>query len=148
MNKILVEVSVGELLDKISILEIKKDRIKDSNKLKFINEEYEVLKNELEKNIKIDEKLAKFFTALKNVNSKLWIIEDEKRKCEKESDFEENFGLNPENKTDQDVENAFDYTSDICYDLDRIGIIGADTLADMLGQIGTLSDEYDRCKRT
>ena len=91
MNKILVEVSVGELLDKISILEIKKDRIKDSNKLKFINEEYEVLKNELEKNIKIDEKLAKFFTALKNVNSKLWIIEDEKRKCEKESDFEENF---------------------------------------------------------
>ena len=91
MNKILVEVSVGELLDKISILEIKKDRIKDSNKLKFIDEEYEVLKNELEKNIKIDEKLAKFFTALKNVNSKLWIIEDEKRKCEKESDFGENF---------------------------------------------------------
>ena len=91
MNKILVEVSVGELLDKISILEIKKDRIKDSNKLKFINEEYEVLKNELEKNIKIDEKLAKFFTALKNVNSKLWIIEDEKRKCEKNSDFGEDF---------------------------------------------------------
>ncbi len=91
MNKILVEVSVGELLDKISILEIKKDRIKDSNKLIFINEEYEVLKKELEKNIKIDEKLAKFFTALKNVNSKLWIIEDEKRKCEKESDFGENF---------------------------------------------------------
>ena len=91
MNKILVEVSVGELLDKISILEIKKDRIKDSDKVKFINEEYEVLKNELEKNIKIDEKLAKFFTALKNVNSKLWLIEDEKRKCEKESDFGENF---------------------------------------------------------
>ena len=91
MNKILVEVSVGELFDKMSILEIKKDRIKDSEKLKFINEEYEVLKNELEKNIKIDEKLAKFFTALKNVNSKLWIIEDEKRKCEKESDFGENF---------------------------------------------------------
>ena len=91
MNKILVEVSVGELLDKISILEIKKDRIKDSDKVKFINEEYEVLKNELDKNIRIDEKLAKFFTALKNVNSKLWIIEDEKRKCEKESDFGENF---------------------------------------------------------
>ena len=91
MNKILVEVSVGELLDKISILEIKKDRIKDSDKLKFINDEYEVLKSELEKNIKIDEKLAKFFTALKNVNSKLWIIEDDKRKCEKDSDFGENF---------------------------------------------------------
>ena len=91
MNKILVEVSVGELLDKISILEIKKNRIKDSNKLKFINEEYEVLKKELDKNIKIDQKIAKFFTALKNVNSKLWIIEDDKRKCEKDSDFGENF---------------------------------------------------------
>ena len=91
MNKILVEVSVGELMDKISILEIKKDRIKDSEKLKFINDEYEVLKNELEKNIKIDEKLAKFFVALKNINSKLWIIEDEKRKCENDSNFGEDF---------------------------------------------------------
>ena len=91
MNKILVQVSVGELLDKISILEIKKNRIKDSNKLKFINEEYEVLTKELEKNIKIDQELTKFFTALKNVNSKLWIIEDDKRKCEKDSDFGENF---------------------------------------------------------
>ena len=91
MNKILVEVSVGELMDKISILEIKKDRIKDSEKLKFINDEYEVLKNELEKNIKIDEKLAKFFVALKNINSKLWIIEDDKRKCEKDSNFGEDF---------------------------------------------------------
>ena len=91
MNKILVEVSVGELLDKISILEIKKDRIKDSDKLKFINDEYEILKSELEKNIKIDEKLAKFFVALKNINSKLWIIEDEKRKCENDSNFGEDF---------------------------------------------------------
>ena len=91
MNKILVEVSVGELLDKISILEIKKDRIKDSDKLKFINGEYEVLKNELKKNIKIDGKLEKLFVALKNVNSKLWIIEDDKRKCEKDSNFGENF---------------------------------------------------------
>ena len=91
MNKILVEVSVGELFDKISILEIKKERIKDSDKLIFINSEYEVLKNELEKNIKIDSKLEKFFVALKNVNSKLWIIEDEKRKCEKDSNFGEDF---------------------------------------------------------
>ena len=91
MNKILVEVSVGELFDKISILEIKKERIKDSDKLKFINSEYEVLKSELEKNIKIDVKLEKFFLALKNVNSKLWIIEDEKRKCEKNSNFGEEF---------------------------------------------------------
>ena len=91
MNKILVEVSVGELFDKISILEIKKERIKDSDKLKFINSEYEVLKSELEKNIKIDGKLEKFFVTLKNVNSKLWIIEDEKRKCEKDSNFGEDF---------------------------------------------------------
>ena len=91
MNKILVEVSVGELMDKISILEIKKDRIKDSDKLKFINDEYEILKSELEKNIKIDEKLAKFFVALKNINSKLWIIEDDKRKCENDSNFGEDF---------------------------------------------------------
>ena len=91
MNKILVEVSVGELMDKISILEIKKARIKDSDKLKFINDEYEVLKSELEKNIKLDEKLAKFFVALKNINSKLWIIEDEKRKCENDSNFGEDF---------------------------------------------------------
>ena len=91
MNKILVEVSVGELMDKISILEIKKDRIKDSDKLKFINDEYKVLKNELEKNIKIDEKLAKFSIALKNINSKLWIIEDDKRKCENDSNFGEDF---------------------------------------------------------
>ena len=53
MNKILVEVSVGELLDKLSILEIKKDKIKDNNKLKFIKEEYVILKNQFEKNIKI-----------------------------------------------------------------------------------------------
>ena len=91
MNKILVEVSVGELLDKISILEIKKEKIKDIDKLKFINDEYEVLKNELEKNIKIDGKLEKLFVALKNVNSKLWIIEDDKRKCEKDSNFGEDF---------------------------------------------------------
>ena len=91
MNKILVEVSVGELLDKISILEIKKERIKDPDKLKFINSEYDVLKIELDKNIKEDAKLAKLFTALKNINSKLWIIEDDKRKCEKNSDFGEIF---------------------------------------------------------
>ena len=91
MNKILGEVSVGELFDKISILEIKKDRIKDLDKLKFINDEYEVLKSELEKNVKMDIKLEKFFVALKNVNSKLWIIEDDKRKCENDSNFGEDF---------------------------------------------------------
>ena len=91
MNKILVEVSVGELLDKISILEIKKEKIKDLEKLKFINDEYNVLKTELKNNIKFDEKLKKLFTSLKEINSKLWFIEDDKRMCEKNSDFGDKF---------------------------------------------------------
>ena len=91
MNKILVEISVGELLDKISILEIKLEKIKDTDKLKFINQEYNVLKKELDQNIKTDEKLNKLFKSLKDINSKLWFIEDDKRMCEKNSDFEEKF---------------------------------------------------------
>jgi len=91
MNKILVEVSVGELLDKISILEIKKEKIKDSSKLNFINDEYNVLKEQLNTNVKSDEKLEKLFQSLKDINSKLWIIEDDKRMCEKNSDFSEKF---------------------------------------------------------
>jgi len=91
MNKILVEVSVGELLDKISILEIKKEKIKDPEKLKFINDEYKVLKGQLDKNVKTDENLNRLFQSLKNINSKLWVIEDEKRMCEKNSNFGEKF---------------------------------------------------------
>ena len=91
MNKILVEVSVGELLDKISILEIKKEKIKDPEKLKFINEEYDILKDQLNKNVKSDEKLDKLFQSLKEINVKLWIIEDDKRLCEKNSDYGEKF---------------------------------------------------------
>ena len=91
MNKILVEISVGELLDKISILEIKKEKIKDSEKLKFINDEYNVLKDQLNKNVKSDQKLGELFKSLKEINSKLWIIEDDKRMCEKNSDFGEKF---------------------------------------------------------
>tara|TARA_Y100001970_G_C13463782_1_gene476374 strand:- start:126 stop:515 length:390 start_codon:yes stop_codon:yes gene_type:complete len=91
MNKILVEVSVGELLDKISILEIKQGKIKDPNNLKFINDEYNVLKAELNSNIKNDEKLKDLFNSLKKINSQLWVIEDDKRMCEKNKDFGENF---------------------------------------------------------
>lgn len=91
MNKILVEVSVGELLDKISILEIKKEKIKDSEKLKFIIDELGILKNQLEKNIKTELIPNKLFKSLKDINSKLWIIEDDKRMCEKNSDFGEKF---------------------------------------------------------
>tara|TARA_B100001540_G_C15240073_1_gene387927 strand:- start:88 stop:477 length:390 start_codon:yes stop_codon:yes gene_type:complete len=91
MNKILVEVSVGELLDKISILEIKKEKIKDQNKLKFINEEFKLLKDQYDKNVKPDDKINKLFNALKEINNKLWNIENEKRLCEKNSDFGEVF---------------------------------------------------------
>ena len=91
MNKILVEVSVGELLDKISILEIKKEKIKDSKKLKFINDEHVILKGQLDQNVKSDDKLNNLFQSLKEINAKLWVIEDDKRMCEKNSDFTENF---------------------------------------------------------
>ena len=91
MNKILVEVSVGELMDKISILEIKKKKIKDTEKLKFINDEYNVLKDQLDKNVKSSEKLEKLFQSLKEINAKLWFIEDDKRLCEKNSDFGDKF---------------------------------------------------------
>jgi len=91
MNKILVEVSVGELLDKISILEIKKEKISNKESLEFINREYSVLKEQLNKNVKSDEKLNELFESLKKINAKLWGIEDEKRLYEKNSDFGDNF---------------------------------------------------------
>ena len=91
MNKILVEVSVGELLDKISILEIKKDKIKNPEKLEYILDELSILKEELKNNIKSDIKLDELYQSLKIINARLWVIEDDKRKCEKEKDFTENF---------------------------------------------------------
>ena len=91
MNKIIVEVSIGELLDKISILEIKQEKIKDPEKLKFINNEHSILKNQLEKNVKSDAKLDDLYQSLKEINSKLWVIEDDKRQCEKDKDFGEKF---------------------------------------------------------
>ena len=91
MNKILVEVSVGELLDKISILEIKQEKIIDTEKLKFIDEEHTILKDQLNNNIKSDQKLNELFETLKKINAKLWIIEDDKRQCEKDKDFTKKF---------------------------------------------------------
>ena len=91
MNKILVEVSVGELFDKISILEIKKDKIKDEEKLKYIIDEYNLLKEQMVNKVKPNEKLSSLFDTLKDINSKLWVIEDDKRLCEKNSDFGEKF---------------------------------------------------------
>ncbi len=91
MNKIIVEVSIGELLDKVSILEIKQEKIKDTEKLKFINNEHSVLKDQLKKNVQSDEKIEKLYQSLKEINYKLWLIEDEKRLCEKKKDFGEKF---------------------------------------------------------
>ena len=91
MNKILVEVSVGELLDKISILEIKQDKIKDLEKLKFIKEEHSILNDQLNRNVKSDEKLNNLFSSLKEINAKLWVIEDEKRQCERDQIFTDKF---------------------------------------------------------
>ena len=91
MNKILVEVSVGELFDKISILEINKDKIRDEEKLKYIIEEHNLLKEQMVDKVKLNEKLSGLFDTLKDINSKLWVIEDDKRLCEKNSDFGEKF---------------------------------------------------------
>ena len=91
MNKILAEVSVGELLDKISILEIKQEKIKNLEKLKFINEEHSILKDQLNNSVKSDHKLNDLFNSLKQINAKLWVIEDDKRQCEKEKDFTDTF---------------------------------------------------------
>lgn len=91
MNKILVEVSAGELLDKISILEIKLEKIQDQEKLKYINDEYKILKKQLNLNINKDNKIDNLFKSLKEINYKLWVIEDDKRKCEKDKNFGESF---------------------------------------------------------
>ena len=91
MNKILVEVSVGELLDKISILEIKQEKIKDPEKLKFISDEHSVLKDQLDQNVKSNNNIESLFQSLKEINAKLWVIEDDKRLCEKDKDFGEKF---------------------------------------------------------
>ncbi len=91
MDKILVEVSIGELLDKISILDIKKDKIKDETRLEHILREYKILKEEYDNKVKNDNKLSKLYTSLKEINSKLWVIEDEKRLCEKNADFGDQF---------------------------------------------------------
>ena len=91
MNKIIVEVSIGELLDKISILEIKQEKIKDPEKLKFISNEHSILKKQLDDNVKSDDKINELFQSLKDINVKLWVIEDDKRQCEKVKDFGEKF---------------------------------------------------------
>ena len=96
MKTILVEISFGELLDKISILEIKKEKISDTQKLKFINHELNQLKVQFDetinsKNFKDKDKIQQLYLSLKEINAKLWIIEDDKRLCESKSNFGEKF---------------------------------------------------------
>ncbi len=92
-GKILAEISVGELFDKITILEIKKSKIKDKDKLNNIKKELNSLNETLNENdlVNIDEKLKNLVDELSNINHDLWEIEDEKRLSEKKKEFGENF---------------------------------------------------------
>ena len=90
-KKILSEISAGELLDKISILEIKLEKVKDKTNLEEINKEYKILKEAQDSNIETTEKLKALFNDIKEINLNLWNIEDRLRICEKNKDFGQNF---------------------------------------------------------
>ena len=90
-TKILSEISAGELLDKISILEIKLQKIKDKNNLEEVNKEYKILKNAQDSHITTTDKINELFKEIKRVNINLWEIEDKLRICEKNKDFGKNF---------------------------------------------------------
>ena len=90
-KKILSEISAGELLDKISILEIKLEKIEDKNNREEIKKEYKILKKIQNTSIKFDDKIKKLFNSIKVINIKLWNVEDELRVCEKNKDFGKNF---------------------------------------------------------
>ena len=90
-KKILSETSAGELLDKISILEIKLEKIKDKTRQDEINKEYNILKEVQNSSIEMTEKLKTLFKEIKEVNLNLWNIEDKLRICEKNKDFGETF---------------------------------------------------------
>ena len=90
-KKILSEISAGELFDKISILEIKLEKIRDKNNLKEINKEYKILKNAQNSYVEVTDKIEKLFKEIKEVNTNLWNIEDKLRICEKNNDFGEKF---------------------------------------------------------
>ena len=91
LNKILAEISAGELIDKITILEIKREKISDQMKLIDINKELNSLKNTFEKEISDKSKIENLIEELKKINLELWDIEEGKRKAEKNNSFDENF---------------------------------------------------------
>ena len=90
-KKILTEISAGELLDKISILEIKLNKIKDKENLQEINKEYKSLNETKKSHLEITSNVQNLIDQLKDVNINLWSIEDEKRLCEKNKDFGKRF---------------------------------------------------------
>ena len=91
MNKVFVQTSVGELIDKMTILEIKREKISDKKSLDIINKEYFSLEETVKKDVKIDNEIKKLWMELKNINLKLWEIEDGIRLCEKNKKFNEKF---------------------------------------------------------
>ena len=90
-KKILSEISAGEILDKISILEIKLEKIKDKASLEEINKEYKILKEVQNSSLEVTEKLKTLFKEIKEINLNLWNIEDKLRICEKNKDFGQTF---------------------------------------------------------
>ena len=90
-KKIMSEISAGELLDKISILEIKIDKIKSKDKQEKIKKEYKLLKEAQNLNIEDSEDIRKLFNEIKKINLNLWVIEDKIRICEKNKNFEKEF---------------------------------------------------------
>ena len=91
MDKILAEISAGELIDKITILEIKKEKISNEEKLVEVNKELISLNETLKKSINNESKISSFKNDLKNINLKLWDIEDGKRSAEKNNKFDGKF---------------------------------------------------------
>tara|TARA_Y100000816_G_scaffold284105_1_gene261813 strand:+ start:42 stop:428 length:387 start_codon:yes stop_codon:yes gene_type:complete len=89
--KVLSEISPGELLDKISILEIKLDKVKDVENLNKVKKEYDLLTKTRNSSIKEDKKIQDLFLELKKVNMNLWNIEDQLRICEKNNKFDKDF---------------------------------------------------------
>ena len=91
MSKILTEISAGELLDKLSILEIKLNKINNPALLQEIKKEYEAISEAKNKNINSSDEINFLYTDLKKINEQLWEIEDKIRLCEKNSDFKDKF---------------------------------------------------------
>ena len=90
-TRILSEISPGELLDKISILEIKLEKVKDKDRQKRIKIEYDILKKVQNSSIEMSDKIKDLYRSVSNVNNKLWDIEDKIRICEQNKDFGKNF---------------------------------------------------------